>query len=227
MNHNAAMLARLSAFVVWALVAGGSVFWGYRLWASPGPAKGNVQTVSSSPGAHADLTRMFGSAPPPVSAAPAAVVESNRFRLFGVVAPVVSEGAIPPSKTGVALIAIDGRPARAYKVGARVDDDLVLQAVSRRSASIGPAEGAATVVLELPLPVPPTTGTLPRAMPGGEDGRAMAQPAAPIRPPPYPTQMPRQPTAVPQPQANDDAEEDEPATPQPQRRGPNGSLAAQ
>ena len=66
------------------------------------------------------------------------------------------------SGQGVALIAVDGKPAKAFGVGARLDSDLVLQSVSLRTASIGPAQGAASVKLELPpLPLPPPASCRP------------------------------------------------------------------
>ena len=118
MNDNRAMPARLSAFVIWALVAAGLVFWGYRLL---GAADGACPpTCRPSPRALAlrgDLTRLLGAAPAPQSVAPAPVAESSRFRLLGVLAPVAASGAAGQSTAGVALIAVDGKPARAYAVG--------------------------------------------------------------------------------------------------------------
>jgi hypothetical protein len=49
---------------------------------------------------------------------------------------------------------------RAYRVGSTIDGDLVLQSVSLRTASIGPAAGA-SVVLEMPAAADRATGTLP------------------------------------------------------------------
>jgi general secretion pathway protein C len=84
--------------------------------------------------------------------------------LLGVMAPKAGPKA-EASGQGVALIAVDGKPAKAFAVGARLDNDLVLQAVSLRTASIGPPEGGVvSVKLEIPLLPPPATGTLP---PGG------------------------------------------------------------
>jgi len=62
---------------------------------------------------------------------------------------------------GVALIAVDGKPAKPYAVGARLDSDLVLQSVGLRTASLGPAQGGRSVVLELPRLPPPHSGVLP------------------------------------------------------------------
>lgn len=61
---------------------------------------------------------------------------------------------------GVALISIDGKPPRAFRVGTRLEDGLVLQNVGLRSASIGPAQGEPQVKLELPPLPEPATGTL-------------------------------------------------------------------
>ncbi len=153
-------------------------------------APANVQAVGESSSARGDITRMLGAAPAPVSVAPVAAVESNRYRLLGVLAPQPASGAARPSTAGVALIAVDGKPARAFAVGSRVDGDMVLQSIARRSASIGPAQGAAGVVLELAPPPVPTTGTLPKASADGQPVAAM--PTVPVpapMPPPPPMQQ--------------------------------------
>jgi general secretion pathway protein C len=237
MNDNRLMPARLSAFVIWALVAAGLMFWGYRLLARPMALPANVQTVAQSPGAAGDLGRMLGAAPAPQSAAVAPVAESSRFRLYGVLAPVAAIGVAGQSTAGVALIAIEGKPARAYKVGSRLDSNTVLQSISRRSASLGPEQGATSVVLELPTPPVPTTGALPRAVADGEPARAIvpapssappaAPPAPPVAAPTPPIAVPTPPPAGPaqvQPQAappvqpaDEPVQGDEPATPRRRR----------
>ena len=215
MNDNGAMPARLSAFVIWALVAAGLMFWGYRLWARPMAVPANLQVVSESAGARGDLTRLLGAAPVAVSGAPTPVVESNRFRLLGVLAPLPANGAAKPSTAGVALIAVDGKPARPYAVGARLEGEMVLQSISRRAASIGPAQGAPSVVLELPPPAPPATGALPRAVPDGSPARVQPAPAPlPISPPAQ-----AQPQQQPPPQMVDAAPDDEATLPQPRNSG--------
>jgi hypothetical protein len=62
---------------------------------------------------------------------------------------------------GLALIAVDGKPPKPYAVGAHLDSDLVLQSVSLRTASLGSAQGAHSVLLELPALAPPNSGVLP------------------------------------------------------------------
>ena len=202
---------------MWALVAAGLVFWGYRLWVSPLAAPAHVQAVAEGDGMRGDLTRLLGVAAVPVNVAVVPVAESSRFRLLGVLAPMPASDAAKPSTAGVALIAVDGKPAKAYAVGARVDNELVLKSISRRSASIGPAQGGASVVLELPPPVAPATGTLARAPADGDAPRAIA--TMPQTGPPTMLPQLQRPAAQPQPQPAEDAEEDdEPVAPPPQRR---------
>ncbi len=191
------MMARLSAFVIWALVAAALVFWGMRLVVRADPVPLNAAVVGESTSARGDLSRLFGAEPvAQVAAAPAA---SARFRLLGVMAAKpAAEGMTP----GVALISIDGKPARAFSAGARIEDQLVLQNVSLRTASIGAEKGPTSFVLELPALPPPATGTLPNAT-------IDASGPVPLRPPiPVPGASPpvRQ-TAPP------------PATPRPAPRG--------
>ena len=93
----------------------------------------------------------------------------SRFKLVGVMAPRSSTAQAEVGQ-GLALIAVDGKPAKPYAVGARLDSDLVLQAVGLRTASIGPAQGARSVLLELPALPPPNSGVLPP--PGGGSDRA-------------------------------------------------------
>ena len=171
------MLARLTAFVIWGLVAATAVFWGLRLLVRPEPAPAYALAVGDGAAMRGDLGRLLGAAPVAALATAAAPQLSSRFKLLGIMAPkqVASTSAPGP---GFALIAVDGKPARAFAVGASLDSDLVLQAVSLRTASIGPARGALAVRLEMPpLPVA-ATGTLPAL----GDGSAAA--AAPVPPAP-------------------------------------------
>lgn len=155
------MSARIAAFVVWAAVAACAVFWGLRVLVTPRPVPPQAQPVGAALVARGDVARLFAS--PAVQLAanlPTQPALASRFKLLGVMAPQDGERG---RGQGVALIAVDDKPPRAYRVGARVDQTLVLQSVARRSAFIGPAQGAPAVQLDLPLPVPPATGSLPPA----------------------------------------------------------------
>lgn len=155
MDDNSPMLARLSAFVVWALVAGAIVFWGLRLLVRPTPAPAHAIAVADAATGRGDLSRLFGVEQGPAVEAPPP--ESTRFKLLGVLA---SPGATPGEGPGVALISVDGKPPRPYRAGARIEDRLVLQSVSLRTAAFGPAEGPPAFTLEIPRMPEPATGTL-------------------------------------------------------------------
>ena len=147
------------ALTVWAAVASSAVFWGLKVFVRTTPAPTDTSVSTSTTAQREDLTRLLGADPTPVAAAAVAAANS-RFQLLGVVAP----GSAHAVGRGVALIAVDGRPARAYKVGAQVDGEDVLQAVHSRGVSIGPRGGAVTVSLGLPaLPAPPTGSAPPVA----------------------------------------------------------------
>lgn len=197
------MVARLSAFVIWALVAATAVFWGLRLMVRAPAAPSYAVAVGDAAAVRADLSRVLGSAPVATAAAVAAPEVSSRFKLIGIMAPKGKQAAAAPAGSGVALIAVDGKPPKAFVVGSQLDGDLVLQSVSMRTASIGPAQGAASVKLELPpLPVA-STGTL-APLTSGSTGGPMnpGMPAPPLTTPqPVPTRPGLAPAPMPPAQA--------------------------
>ncbi|WP_328580115.1 type II secretion system protein N [Ideonella sp. BN130291] len=162
----------MSAFFVWAALAASAVFWALRLGAGSPTAPAHTVPVSEVVVQRADLTRIFGAEPVAAPTEAPAPEVSSRFHLLGVVAPRVA-GA-----PGVALIAVDGKPPRAYRLGAAVDGEMVLQDVQARGVALGPQGGAATVRLELPPLPAAATGALPPPSFG-----AAPAPAAPLPPP--------------------------------------------
>jgi general secretion pathway protein C len=200
------MSARWWAFGLWAAVAASALYWGLRLFAPGEPAPAHA-VVAVTPPPRGDLTRLLGVDAPPAVETAAPVAEASRFQLVGVVAPRAGAGA-----GGVALIAVDGKPARAYRVGTAVDGDTVVQSVRQRGAALGPRGGASTVSLEIPPPAPAATGTLPApgaaapALPVARPAVPMPQPitlpqgAAPARPYVAPPPMPAPPPVMPRPQ---------------------------
>lgn len=167
------MPARLSAFVIWILVAFAAAFWGLRLLSNPSPVPAHALAVSAAGGARGDLTRLLGAEPVAVAAAESPA--SSRFKLLGVMAAKQQGDDVAP---GFALISIDGKPARAYAAGAPVEDQLVLKSVSLRSASLGPRDGAASFVLEVPRLPAPNTGSLPPIRMDGSDNPVAPAPQA-------------------------------------------------
>ncbi len=166
------MKVRLVAFVIWAAVAASAVFWALRLAVSSPSAPAHTVAVATATAPRGDLTRLFGAAPVRDGAAVVVSPLASRFRLLGVAAP--RQGG---DRNGLALIAVDGKPARSYAVGTPIDGDLVLQAVHARGARLG-ARGAATqVTLDLPAPTLAATGSLP-------------SPRANVAPPPPITTLP-------------------------------------
>jgi general secretion pathway protein C len=143
-----------------ALAAGSAMFWTLK-WPLPNLAAelpadltvAGAQTAAPNPQAIAKLLggghRMIG--PPPTgmqtsgqTASSRAVQAASRMHLAG----VVSSG----KQEGIALIAMDGKPAKPFSVGQRVDGDLLLQSVTPTRASLGTEiKGPAVVTLELPL----------------------------------------------------------------------------
>ena len=190
-DHNRRMFARLSAFVIWSLVAAAVVFWALRFGVSPPQAPAYAVPIDRAAPPRGDLARLFG-APPVVAVAEEARAEApSRFRLVGVMAPRSStpEGT---GAYGLALIAVDGKPPRAFAVGSKLDTDLVLQSVGLRTASLGTAQGARSVLLELPALPAPATGTLPAP---GSPAPAMVSPA--VRPGAVPTPVASPPAMAP------------------------------
>ena len=69
---------------------------------------------------------------------------ASRFALIGVLAGRSSGG-------GAALIAVDGQPAKPFRVGAAVDEGLLLQSLDPRQARLGASmDGPATLTLDMP-----------------------------------------------------------------------------
>jgi general secretion pathway protein C len=204
------MASRWLAFLVWGFVGFCAVAWLLQLSALPRPTPSHALSVDTAPAPRGDWVRLFGAAPAPEVAATAPVRADSRFKLVGVVASRHDAA----SARGLALIAVDGKPARAFRVGAAVDGETVLQSVRARGAELGPRGAAPQVKLELAPLAPAATGTLPPAggaQPGGVPGAAPAVPGAaeaaqpqpeqaePVPPPPGvpPSILPARPTSSP------------------------------
>ena len=154
------MASRIFALIIWAAVAASLAYWGLRWLARPTSVPPNAMPVSMDSGTQGDLRRLLtgptkasGPAQPDVTAASAL---ASRMKLLGVVAPREAD-----DHTGVALLSIDGKPPKAIRVGGAIEGDTVLQSLTQRGASIGPAGGPAAATLDLPLLPPPATGSLP------------------------------------------------------------------
>ncbi|MBA4112099.1 MAG: general secretion pathway protein C [Verminephrobacter sp.] len=140
-NSHSIWGVRLTTLLIWALAAASATYWGLRLSVpSPGLAVPAMAPTPPAPDAQA-LARLLGA----VSAqAPVVASASSRFALVGVLAGRESGG-------GAALIAVDGKPARPYRVGATLEGGLVLQSLGPRQARLGASvDGPAALTLEMP-----------------------------------------------------------------------------
>ena len=136
---------RVAAFGLAALAAGSAVYWGLK-W--PTSTTSPMATVAMNEAPQVDpltLARVLGGGNTTANAAPAPAVISavSRMALVGVVANGKNGGS--------ALISVDGKPARPYRVGSAVEEGLVLQSVGPRRALLAPnLQGPASLTLELP-----------------------------------------------------------------------------
>jgi general secretion pathway protein C len=146
--------APLATTGLWALAAGAAVFWALHL-ASPADMVAAAATMPA-PSVSADsdaVARLLGVLPAS-STAPLTPEAASRFALSGVVAD--------PSKQGAALIAIDGKAPRPFRVGSKVGDNYVLQSVGLRSATLGAqVDGPAAFTLQLPVRAPISVTSAP------------------------------------------------------------------
>ncbi|WP_397535577.1 hypothetical protein [Roseateles sp.] len=178
------MPVRLLSFLVWALLAGSAGFWAMQMLAHPLPVPSHARSAGDGAAPRGDLARLLGSTPAHAAPELAPVAQDSRLRLLGVVSP--RAGTASYQGQGVALISVDGAPARAVRLGAAVDGDLQLLALDARSASLGQG-GVTRLTLRLEEPAAPATG-IPAA--------AVLAPSA--QPAPAPVLMPAAPAAQPE-----------------------------
>ena len=140
----ASWLLRGATLAVWLLVGSSLVFWGLRLLPAPG---GNAPVPAPTP-----LSQPHAQAMAPLLGVAAAVpdhptahtLQAPRVTVFGVMAGHAAN-------TGVALLAIDGKPPKPVRVGTELEPGMVVQSVHPREVRLGPsAEGPSTLTLTLP-----------------------------------------------------------------------------
>lgn len=139
--------ARLSTFVLAAVAAASVVYWGLR-WSEPLNAlRASGEWSSPRPIDTGRVAQLLGASITPAGddkEAPAVNAE-GKYKLIGVIAQ--GRG----NRIGSALIAIEGAPAKPFKVGDKLSDELFLQSVSARGAALAPGmQAPVSVALELP-----------------------------------------------------------------------------
>ena len=130
-----------STAVVWALLGLSAVYWGLLLTEPRAPilpqAAPAVPQIQS-----AAIAAWLGA--PTDSPAPGAPAQAGRDELRGVIAQ---------GSAGVAVLSVDGQPARPYPVGALIEEGVMLRAVGARHAELA-ADRSGPVLQRLELPLP-------------------------------------------------------------------------
>lgn len=133
---------RIVTLVLAALVALSVSFWVLKMMQGASTTAAPATLAAATPSDPKALARALGGGISPTTQAAPALSASNLI-LQGVIAH--------GTQRGVALIAVNGKPAKPFPVGAAVDGDWVLQSLSARSATLKNAAGTAGErVLELP-----------------------------------------------------------------------------
>ena len=134
---------RIATFSLAALAAASATYWVLK-WQATVPSSLTAAVIYSAPPA-ADpqvVARLLGGGQTAVSAKRVDSAASH-FKLSGVL--------VNQASGDYAVISVDGKAAKPYRVGAPVNDDLVLQSVAARSAALAPSRDApVAVTLELP-----------------------------------------------------------------------------
>ncbi len=141
MNSQSQWASRSVTFFVAALAAAGGVYWVLKWPVTTIPATASTLVIGVSHEPQA-LARLLGGEDVLASSTVATARTPSRMILTGVVAST--------SQGGTALIAIDGKPAKPYRVGSQVDEGLMLQSVAKRRAVLAvSANGPVSTTLEM------------------------------------------------------------------------------
>ena len=138
------LVLHTASFTSWVLAAAGIGYWALQISANGGQVNQPVSTTAfTASGSAIDpgmLARLLGGLTPQ-AAAP--ISNSSRFVLKGVVSGALGQEA--------ALIAIDDKPAKAFRVGSSIEEGLLLQSASSRKVTLSATkEGPALITLEMP-----------------------------------------------------------------------------
>ena len=140
---------KITTFLLWALATGSAAFWvlqNVHGKASDNSGESSNVVATANLAAEQNLTPKVALAlgaknPVTPTAASALAAMQARFQLQG----VLSVGG----KSGAALISVDGKPAKPYRLGVAIEDGLEVTAIKARSVAIG-QNGTEAFTLELP-----------------------------------------------------------------------------
>lgn len=139
-------LIRLVTFLLAAMAAVSTSYW-VMTWPAPtSTTRALAPEPALPPIDTTKVAQLLGANPNAADAQTPTVSAPSKYKLLGVIA----EGA----HGGSALIAIDGEPAKPYRIGEHLSDTLVLKSVKARSATLAAGlQDNGGVTLELP-PLP-------------------------------------------------------------------------
>lgn len=132
-------------FAVAGLAAASAMYWGFKGWSPVVPSTAPaVVLAQASPVTSQTVARALGGGlVTPVASGAQVPPAASRYVLVGVVAK--------GSRAGAALISVDGQEAKPVRVGSLVDEGVILQSVTARSALLSSEAGKpANFTLELP-----------------------------------------------------------------------------
>lgn len=157
---------RLATFFIWLVAAASGVYWALKfVQGTATPA--NAAVVAQAPAAGVDTSALARGLGGGVAANDAGVPEvvvasginASRFVLTGVVMG-------KSGRDSLALIGVDSKPAKPYRVGAQVADGVVLKSVQTRQVLLAANMQAATAVtLDLPKQAGASVGMAPPIAP--------------------------------------------------------------
>ncbi len=170
---------RLATLLLWLLAAASGVFWALKL-VQGAAVPANAAVVSTATANVIDSTALakgLGGGLVAPSAAPSGPsgISAARFVLTGIVTGNAAS-------ENLALIAVDGKPARPYRIGAALTEGVVLKSLDKRQVALAASiDVPASVSLELPKQTSAIAGTAIPAPP---------RPQPPQIPPPQMTPPP-------------------------------------
>jgi general secretion pathway protein C len=148
---------RLTTFFLWTLAAASVAFWALQQVSAASSAdaegRGGSSKLLAQAGMGLDQTHTADQVALVLGAKTAAMptdasklaANQARFQLFGVLAVGAQNRA-----AGAALLSVDGKPAKPYRVGVPIEDGLEVTSLAARSVSIG-SNGVASFTLDLPI----------------------------------------------------------------------------
>jgi general secretion pathway protein C len=133
---------RLFTLLIWLLVGLCAAYWAFKFVTSK-PVEATAALATPTVAVDSKAVAKLLGATDNAAAKPTNPPASTKFVLFGL--------ANSAGGKGIALIALDGKPAKPYRVGSLVADDLVLKSISKTGVMLATSLKAPDgVTLELP-----------------------------------------------------------------------------